>query len=549
MTGDLLPISVPEAAQAARACPVFDAARRLATWLGTGRPVTPKGVLRPGDVPEAARVLGTVAPSKIRSAADVLWLHEPWTAAVDCGLVTVEGKVARAGGALADWVGGPDETVLGIWWRAFRASIEAWDDPDDLWSGIPTIPVASLCLLAAGPGPFRTEEFTHRVLHLRGSGEVVSTAAFWELTRDYDKPMDVIVGLVTRFGAVSVANGKTWLTALGRYALDRVAMLTPPVVIPTMSAAEVLVVVERLDEALAWRRAAPWLAARTPIVAARELLTAAASAAPMHRMAALALTAGLDDTALPAWREAAELTQVGPAARAFLAREFGDPEPGAEEIRWQVVDECAALLDEEGAALALPEIWENLPGDDVDTKIAAVEATAHPHGRHLTEELRQYAAAGASRPTPAVHQVKLSLKYVRSPVWRRVQVPSDFPLGGLHLVIQAAMGWDGDHLHQFTVDRRHFSDPGYDLDAQDEWRARLVGVLPRPGLSASYLYDFGDSWEHTIKVEKVGEAEVGATYPRCTAGKGTRPGEDGGEPEPFDMERINRRLASILTAS
>ena len=171
------------------------------------------------------------------------------------------------------------------------------------------------------------------------------------------------------------------------------------------------------------------------------------------------------------------------------------------------------------------------------------------HGRHLTEELRQYAAAGASRPTPAVHQVKLSLKYVRSPVWRRVQVPSDFPLGGLHLVIQAAMGWDGDHLHQFTVNRRHFSDPGYDLDAQDEWRARLAGVLPRPGLSASYLYDFGDSWEHTIKVEKVGEAEAGATYPRCTAGKGTRPGEDGGEPEPFDMERINRRLASILTAS
>ena len=549
MTGGLLPISVHEAGQAARACPVFDAARRLATWLGTGRPVTPKGVLRPGDVPAVAQVLGTIAPSKVRSAADVPWLHEPWTAAVDCGLLTVEGMVARAGEALADWVGGADETVLGIWWRAFRASIEAWDDPDDPWSAVPAVPVASLRLLAAGPGPLLTEEFTHRVRHLRRSGDVVFTAASWELSRDYDEPMDVIVGVVTRFGAVSVADGKTRLTPLGRYALDRVAALTPPVITPTMTAAEVLAAVERLDEELAWRRAAPWLAARTPIAAARELLTAAASAAPMYRMAALALTAGLDDSALPAWREVAELAQVGPAARAFLAREFGDPEPGAEETRWQVVDECAALLDEEGAADALPEIWENLPGDDVDTKIAAAEATGHPHAKHLTEELRRYAATGASRPIRAVHQVKLSLKYVRPPVWRRVQVPSDFPLGGLHLVIQAAMGWDGDHRHQFTISRRHFSDPDYDLDAQDEWRAHLASVLPRPGLSASYLYDFGDSWQHIIEVEKVSEAEAGTTYPRCTAGKGTCPGEDGGVPEPFDIERINRRLASILTAS
>jgi hypothetical protein len=183
----------------------------------------------------------------------------------------------------------------------------------------------------------------------------------------------MIVELLTRFGAVDSTGGKVGLSPLGGWALDQVASLTPPVVTETMTAAEVLAAVERLDEELAWRRAGPWLGARAPITAARELLTvAAASASPMHRMVALSLVAGLDDGALPAWREAAELPRVGPAARAFLAREFGEPEPTAQEARWQVVGESVALLDEEEVAATLSDIWENLPGDDADTKVVSV---------------------------------------------------------------------------------------------------------------------------------------------------------------------------------
>ncbi|MPZ83337.1 MAG: hypothetical protein GEV28_24265 [Actinophytocola sp.] len=68
----------------------------------------------------------------------------------------------------------------------------------------------------------------------------------------------------------------------------------------------------------------------------------------------------------------------------------------------------------------------------------------------------------------------------------------------------------------------------------------------RSALTASYLYDFGDSWRHTVEVEKIHDAETDVTYPRCVAGKGTRPGEDGGEPEPFDIELINHRLDRVL---
>jgi hypothetical protein len=546
MIGDPPSFDVPAAAKEARACPAFDETRRLATWLGAGRPVTSKGVLRPGDVPEAARILGTVAPSSFRGAADLPWLHQPWAMAVDLGFVVVEGRAAHAGEALAEWVTATDEELLSLWWRGFRGKIEEWDEPDDLWSGVPTAPTVALRLLAAESGRLRSEEFADRIWDVLRNTDDVRLTPFWELAGGRVHPAEMIAKLLTRFGVVASTGEKVALSALGGWALDQVVSLTPPRVTATMTAAEVLVAVERLDETLAWRRAGPWLDARAPVTSARELLTAAASASPMHRMAALSLAAGLDDSALPAWREAAGSPFVGPAARAFLALEFGDPEPSAQDTRWRIVDESVALLDEEDTARAMPEIWANVPGDDGDTKITSVEATGHPDATRLTEELRRYAPLAASRPTPPVYQLKIALTRMRPPVWRRLQVSGDTPLGGLHLMIQAAMGWQGDHPHVFTVNRRDFSDPMYELGDADEWLVDLVDVLPRPGLTASYLYDFGDNWRHTIEVEKIHDAETDMTYPRCVAGKGTRPGEDGGEPEPFHVERINHRLDQVL---
>jgi Plasmid pRiA4b ORF-3-like protein len=546
MTGDPPSLDVPAAAKEARACPAFDETRRLATWLGAGRPVTSKRVLRPGDVPEVARILGTVAPSRFRGAADLPWLHQPWVMAMDLGFVVVEGRTARPGEALAEWVTATDEELLRLWWRGFRGKIEEWDEPDDLWSGVPTAPTVALHLLAAESGRLRSEEFADRLWDVLRDMDDLMRTPFWDLAGGRDHPAEMITELLTRFGVVTSTGGQVGLSALGGWALDQVAALTPPRVTATMTAAEVLVAVERLDETLMWRRASPWLGARAAVTIARELLTAASSASPMHRMAALSLAAGLDDSALPAWREAAESPVVGPAARAFLAQEFGEPAPSAQDTNWLLVDESLALLDEEDTTRAMPDIWDNLPGDDCDTKITSVEAAGHPDARQLIEQVRRYAPLAANRPTPPVYQLKISLTRTRPPVWRRVQVSGDTPLGGLHLVIQAAMGWDGDHLHVFTVNRRDFSDPTYELGDADEWLVDLVDVLPRPGLTASYLYDFGDRWQHTIEVEKIHAAETDMTYPRCVAGKGTRPAEDGGDPEHFHIERINHRLDQVL---
>jgi hypothetical protein len=468
--------------------------------------------------------------------------------AIDRGFVVVAGAKARAGAVLAEWDTAPNEEALDLWWRAFRATIEDWDEFDNLWSGIPTAPVAALRLLDGEPGGLTEEEFARRVYDLVWLAEpdVVVLSSFWEVAR-VGKPMDQIMALLTGYGVLLSANGKVRVSGLGRWALARVAKLTPPVVTREMTAAELLSAVARLDPALGWRRAGRWLGARTPLDAARELLTTASTASPMDRMAALSLAAGLDDGALPAWQEAAELPLVGPGARAFLARELGWGEISVLDTRWRFVDESVALLDEVGAAEALPDIWPNLDGDDATAKAAFAERTGHPDAGRLADQIRRHIPDPAGKPVQRIYQVKITLIDARLPVWRRVQLPGDVPLGALHAASQAAMGWDGDHLHMITVNGRRFSDPEYELDdAMNEWLVDLPRMLPRAGLAAEYLYDFGDHWRHTIEVEKIEDAEAGVTYPRCTAGKGTRPGEDGGAEEDFDIDLVNARFTDLL---
>jgi len=45
---------------------------------------------------------------------------------------------------------------------------------------------------------------------------------------------------------------------------------------------------------------------------------------------------------------------------------------------------------------------------------------------------------------------------------------------------------------------------------------------------AEYVYDFGDSWDHKIQLEKILPGEKGATYPVCIKGKRAYPLEDCG---------------------
>jgi hypothetical protein len=130
-----------------------------------------------------------------------------------------------------------------------------------------------------------------------------------------------------------------------------------------------------------------------------------------------------------------------------------------------------------------------------------------------------------------VYQLKIALKYIKPPVWRRVQV-KDCTLAKLHDVIQTCMGWDGYHLHAFEIAGEQYAEPDPDgmMEVRNESRLALSQVVARGIKKFTYTYDFGDNWEHTIQVEKTLGAEAGARYPRCIAGKRACPPEDCGGP-------------------
>jgi hypothetical protein len=141
-----------------------------------------------------------------------------------------------------------------------------------------------------------------------------------------------------------------------------------------------------------------------------------------------------------------------------------------------------------------------------------------------------------------IYQLKVTLLETRPPIWRRLLVPAGLTLEVMHDVLQLAMGWTDSHLHEFRVGKKRFGKPDPDdqlmdlPDVSDESTAYLFMVLGKARAKAVYTYDFGDSWEHAIVVEKVLQPEPGVAYPICVAGKLHCPPEDcGGIPGYYDL--------------
>ena len=55
-----------------------------------------------------------------------------------------------------------------------------------------------------------------------------------------------------------------------------------------------------------------------------------------------------------------------------------------------------------------------------------------------------------------VYQLKVSLRAISPMIWRRLLVPADLTLYGLHRVIQIAFGWEDYHLHAFKLHGRRY---------------------------------------------------------------------------------------------
>jgi hypothetical protein len=133
-----------------------------------------------------------------------------------------------------------------------------------------------------------------------------------------------------------------------------------------------------------------------------------------------------------------------------------------------------------------------------------------------------------------VYQLRVSLIDAQPSIWRRLWVPDLLTLAQLDRVIQAAMGWTNSHLHEFQISGQRYGMPADDEIMDDiapplDDRHHKVGdVLGTTVPSFSYVYDFGDGWEHTVVVEQIMLPNDLNTWPLCLDGCNACPPEDVG---------------------
>jgi hypothetical protein len=147
---------------------------------------------------------------------------------------------------------------------------------------------------------------------------------------------------------------------------------------------------------------------------------------------------------------------------------------------------------------------------------------------------------GVPHPGRAL-RIRADLVLMPEPVWREILVPANFSFWDLHVALQDAFGWLDCHLHQFTLDDMVTGEPlrmgipddsGYHGSHQIlvGWE-HLIGDFLRLDMPPIlYTYDFGDDWQHEVKIMQILRDQDLSSLPICLGGSGRCPEEDSGGP-------------------
>ena len=142
--------------------------------------------------------------------------------------------------------------------------------------------------------------------------------------------------------------------------------------------------------------------------------------------------------------------------------------------------------------------------------------------------------------------LKITLLGSEPKIWRRVEVHSGLTLHDLHYVIQNVFEWENSHLYHFLVPpggkltqaamreaiRYHVTPPDPVFGEHEEDRRAdeaLIGrIFNDQQKQIVYEYDFGDSWQHLVKIEKRMAGGDQDHVPVCLAGEHAAPLDDMG---------------------
>jgi hypothetical protein len=104
-------------------------------------------------------------------------------------------------------------------------------------------------------------------------------------------------------------------------------------------------------------------------------------------------------------------------------------------------------------------------------------------------------------------------------VWRRLLVSENTSLVELHEIIQISLGWEGCHLWTSSLGGREYGHAYGEGLTREAFDTTLSDLELRLRQRFLYNYDFGDYWQHEIRLEQISEPNLNKSYPICIGGK------------------------------
>jgi hypothetical protein len=145
----------------------------------------------------------------------------------------------------------------------------------------------------------------------------------------------------------------------------------------------------------------------------------------------------------------------------------------------------------------------------------------------------------ADDPGGEAYRIHVWIRQISPMIWRRLLVDSDSSIADLHHTLQIAFGWSDSHLHRFHIHGRDYGigKIGGISFSTDANQVRLADFRFRINEGFRYEYDFGDAWQHEVRVERRLPLDDTCVYPRCIGGRRQAPPEDCGGPLAFMAQR------------
>ncbi|MBD2365283.1 plasmid pRiA4b ORF-3 family protein [Anabaena minutissima FACHB-250] len=154
-----------------------------------------------------------------------------------------------------------------------------------------------------------------------------------------------------------------------------------------------------------------------------------------------------------------------------------------------------------------------------------------------------------------IYQLHIFILGISPMIWRRIKIRSDSTIADLHYIIQIAIGWTDSHLHRFIIHGKDYgiAQIGGMWFSDDPKVVKLSDFGWRMRERFLYEYDFGDNWQHQIRVEAILTPESNCFYPVCIDGKRACPPEDCGGPwefmaqkQEYSVRHIANRFSEIV---